>query len=126
MVQTRSSTPPQLTGWRKYAAEFTAVVPLPIVYYGLTWAGLSVPVPESLLEESNAKIRRVIKYYGWNIEPDSQAMVNMVAAYAIVKTLMPLRLAASVTMTPGLARIMDRTMHRVRQFRRAPPSGSSP
>ncbi|KAJ3370136.1 hypothetical protein GGF31_004755 [Allomyces arbusculus] len=150
-VPTSSSTPPPLTGWRKYAVEFkqkpgshltgtaaktflvlhelTAVVPLPIVYYGLTWAGLSVPVPDSLLEESNAKIRRVIKYYGWDIEPNSQAMVNMVAAYAIVKALMPLRLAARhvpVAMTPGLARIMDRALHRVRQFRHASPSGPSP
>ncbi|KNE71372.1 hypothetical protein AMAG_15606 [Allomyces macrogynus ATCC 38327] len=114
MVQTSSSTPPQLTGWRKYAAKFKKK---PGSHFYVSIIDFS---------QSNAEIRRVIKYYGWNIEPDSQAMVNMVAAYAIVKALMPLRLAANVAMTPGLARIMDRMLHRVRQFRRAPPSGSSP
>ncbi|KAL7753067.1 hypothetical protein RI367_001519 [Sorochytrium milnesiophthora] len=73
--------------------EVTAIVPLPIVYYTLSYTGLQLPIPESILEESNARIARVVKRYGWQVEPDSQVMVNLVTTYGIVKALMPVRLA---------------------------------
>ncbi|KAI9219753.1 hypothetical protein BC828DRAFT_406405 [Blastocladiella britannica] len=118
---TAGAPPPQLKGWRKYAAQFkdkpatflilhevTAIAPIGVFYYGIQWTGIAIPFPESLLEESNAKIQRVIKYYGWDIQPDSRVFVNLVASYAIVKMLMPVRIAASVAMTPAFARVIDR------------------
>ncbi|KAI9173109.1 hypothetical protein H9P43_007240 [Blastocladiella emersonii ATCC 22665] len=99
--------------------EATAVLPIGLFYYAIDWSGVQIPFPESILEESNARIQRVVKYYNWDVQPDSRVMLHLVAAYALVKVLLPVRIAASVWMTPGLARVIDRTVQPVRaMFRR--------
>ncbi|KAH8552170.1 hypothetical protein BGW37DRAFT_490901 [Umbelopsis sp. PMI_123] len=110
-----------LRGWRKYAHQFrdkpasyvtsfailhelTAVVPLPLVYYFLDYTQLNIPVPDDAITEGNRVVSKMRTKYGYEpLDPNSRAMVNMVAAYAVVKAILPLRVAASVAMTPFLA-----------------------
>ncbi|KAI8620864.1 hypothetical protein BC830DRAFT_1097004 [Chytriomyces sp. MP71] len=104
--------------------ELTAVVPLPIIYYTLQTTGLQVPVPQDVLEESEKRMEKLFKRYGW-IDADTSAslttasdggdataiqpkkmrmLVDMATSYAVVKVLMPARLAASLALTPWFAR----------------------
>ncbi|KAI9281248.1 hypothetical protein BC943DRAFT_330016 [Umbelopsis sp. AD052] len=110
-----------LRGWRKYAHQFrdkpasyltsfailhelTAIVPLPLVYYFLDYSQLNIPVPEDAITEGNRVISKMRTKYGYEpLDPNSRVMLNMVASYAVVKAFLPLRIAASVAMTPFLA-----------------------
>ncbi|KAG2182720.1 hypothetical protein INT44_005700 [Umbelopsis vinacea] len=122
-----------LRGWRKYAHQFrdkpasyltsfailhelTAIVPLPLVYYFLDYSQLNIPVPEDAITEGNRVISKMRTKYGYEpLDPNSRVMLNMVASYAVVKVnflfprnwiikaFLPLRIAASVAMTPFLA-----------------------
>ncbi|CAM0139067.1 hypothetical protein VKS41_003623 [Umbelopsis sp. WA50703] len=110
-----------LRGWRKYAHQFrdkpasyitsfailhelTAIVPLPVVFYFLDYTQVSIPVPEEYIAEGNRVVSKMRTKYGYEpLDPNSRAMINMVASYAVVKALLPLRIAASVAMTPFMA-----------------------
>ncbi|CAO3664209.1 unnamed protein product [Umbelopsis ramanniana] len=84
--------------------ELTAIVPLPLVYYFLDYSQLNIPVPEDAITEGNRVISKMRTKYGYEpLDPNSRVMVNMVASYAVVKAILPLRIAASVAMTPFLA-----------------------
>ncbi|KAG0241677.1 hypothetical protein BGW41_005552 [Actinomortierella wolfii] len=124
---------PVARGFRKYAAQFrdkpashfisfailheiTAIVPLPLVYFGLTYTETKIPFPEQALEEGNKFVGRVAKYYGWNIDPSTtdgaRMMLNMASSYALVKALMPVRIALCLWMTPWTAtRIVSPVMN---------------
>ncbi|KAJ1674627.1 hypothetical protein EV182_002889 [Spiromyces aspiralis] len=109
-------------GWRKYADQFkdrpvshlvsfailhevTAVIPIFAVYYALEWSGLSIPFPKEVQLEANRRITKAREYFGMTpLDPDSTAMVNMVASYAVVKAAMPLRIAACFLLTPPTAK----------------------
>jgi hypothetical protein len=98
-----SQTAPKLRGWRKYAHQFrdkpasyvtsfailhevTAIVPLPLVYYFLDYTQVSFPVPEDAIAEGNRVVSKMRTKYGYEaLDPNSRAMVNMVASYAVVK-----------------------------------------
>ncbi|KAI9323563.1 hypothetical protein BX666DRAFT_1846928 [Dichotomocladium elegans] len=111
-----------LRGWRKYAHQFrdkpasymttfailhevTAIVPLPIVYYALEYSGMHIPLlPDTAVAEGNRIMSKVRTRYGYEpLDPNSRTMVNLATAYAVVKVLMPLRVAASVALTPFFA-----------------------
>ncbi|KAF9916091.1 hypothetical protein BX616_004660 [Lobosporangium transversale] len=101
--------------------EVTAVVPLPIVYFALAQSGMTIPFPEQAMEEGNKFVTRVAKYYGWNLEGDTGArtMLNMATSYALVKAVMPLRLALCAWMTPWTAtRVISPVMSIWRRFRK--------
>ncbi|PRP80644.1 hypothetical protein PROFUN_10699 [Planoprotostelium fungivorum] len=118
-----SSTPKEetLKGWRKHAHQFrdkpasyllsfailhevTAVLPLPIVYYTLKWTHTSIPIPQGMIEQQNAVVSRVRKYYGYEpLDPSSRTMINMATAYAVVKLIMPLRVGVCLAATPWTA-----------------------
>ncbi|KAF9949470.1 hypothetical protein BGZ72_008768 [Mortierella alpina] len=85
--------------------EITAVVPLPIVYFVLAETGIKIPFPEQAMEEGNKFVGRVAKYYGWSLEgaDGARVMLNMATSYAVVKALLPVRLALCVWMTPWTA-----------------------
>nr|CAG8438477.1 15364_t:CDS:2 [Entrophospora candida]CAG8464390.1 10039_t:CDS:2 [Entrophospora candida] len=118
---TRTLTSSSVKGWRKYAQQFrskpasylftfaflheiTAVIPIPIVYIALDTTGLQVPFPQQILDEGNRFINRVVTYYGYEpLENGSKVALNLATSYAIVKSIMPLRIAACVWMTPWAA-----------------------
>lgn len=104
-ASTQVSTPIQTQGrFRQYAEQFknkpashlisfgilheiTAIVPLPIVYFGLVETGINIPFPEQAIEEGNRFVGKVAKYYGWNMEgaDGARMMLNMATSYAVVK-----------------------------------------
>ncbi|KAI9498368.1 hypothetical protein BDB00DRAFT_881252 [Zychaea mexicana] len=107
--------------WKKYAEQFrhkpasyltsfallheiTAIVPLPIVYYTLDNSDIRIPVPEKAVAEGNRIMSKVRTRYGYEpLDPDSRVMVNLATSYAVVKAMLPLRIAASVALTPFMA-----------------------
>ncbi|CAG8511580.1 21999_t:CDS:2 [Gigaspora margarita] len=111
----------QLKGWRKHASQFrskpasyiisfaalhelTAIVPIPIIYIFLSTTGIEIPFPQQVLDEGNKFINRVVVYYGYSpFENGSRKLLNLATSYAIVKALMPVRIAACVMMTPWTA-----------------------
>eukprot|EP00842_Homolaphlyctis_polyrhiza_P005545 jgi/Hompol1/5992/HPOL_000157-RA len=113
-----------LRGWRKYAHHFkdapashlaafavlheaTAIVPLPLIYYLLVAVDARIPFPEDVLKEANRRVTKLMKAVGFDsatLNDDSQAMIYMATSYAVVKALMPVRVALSLLMTPWLAR----------------------
>ncbi|KAF9116952.1 hypothetical protein BGX27_008100 [Mortierella sp. AM989] len=129
---------PKLSKFRQYAEQFknkpashlisfgilheiTAVVPLPIIYFALVETGVEIPFPEQAMEEGNRFVARVAKYYGWNLEgaDGARAMLNMATSYAVVKALIPVRLAICVWMTPWTAtRIVSPVMNFWRRFKK--------
>lgn len=101
-----SSTP---RGWRKYTEQFknkpgsyittfallhelTAIVPFPLIYYGLSWSDLQLPVPEQAIHEGNRIVNKVRVRYGFDaLEPDNRAMVHLATTYALVKVRLKVR-----------------------------------
>jgi hypothetical protein len=98
-----STSQQNLRGWRKYAHQFrdkpasyvtsfailhevTAIIPLPLVYYFLDYTQVSFPIPEDVVAEGNRIVSKMRARYGYeSLDPDSRAMVNMVASYGVVK-----------------------------------------
>ncbi|KAJ2849502.1 hypothetical protein GGI22_005523 [Coemansia erecta] len=109
-------------GWRKHLHEFrdrpashitafallhevTAVVPLVGVYYALDYVEPKIPFPQAVLEEGNRYINKLRSYVGWEpLGADSQVLLHLATSYAVVKAAAPLRVAASVALTPWFAR----------------------
>ncbi|PKC02312.1 hypothetical protein RhiirA5_238676, partial [Rhizophagus irregularis] len=110
-----------LKGWRKHAADFrskpgsyivsfailhelTAIVPIPLVYIFLSSTGIQIPFPQQALDEGNKFINKVVTYYGYPpFNNGSRIALNAATSYAVVKAIMPLRIAACVWMTPWTA-----------------------
>ncbi|RKP06503.1 hypothetical protein THASP1DRAFT_2732, partial [Thamnocephalis sphaerospora] len=90
--------------------ELTAILPFPVIYYTLHATGFEFPIPENMREEGENFARRLVKRYGWRdvegglVDATSRIFVNLAVTYAIVKALLPVRIAASVAMTPWFAR----------------------
>ncbi|KAL1920761.1 uncharacterized protein VTP21DRAFT_11396 [Calcarisporiella thermophila] len=126
----------RLKGWRKYAHQFrdkpasyiisfavlhelTAVIPLPMVYYTLKYTDLKVPFPQEAIEEGNKFASRIKKKFGYNeVAEDSRVMLNIALSYCIVKALLPVRIAASVWMTPWFAERVISPITRVAKWLR--------
>ncbi|KAI8981583.1 hypothetical protein BDB01DRAFT_724004 [Pilobolus umbonatus] len=110
-----------LKGYKKYAQQFknkpgsymtsfailhevTAIVPFPLIYYMLDYSSVNIPFPDSFVVEGNKAINKIRKYYGYeSLESDNKVMMHLVTTYCVVKALLPLRIAASVAMTPFFA-----------------------
>ncbi|KAJ2324122.1 hypothetical protein GGI00_005424 [Coemansia sp. RSA 2681] len=85
--------------------ELTAVVPLVGVYYALDYLQPKMPFPQSILEEGNRYINKLRTYVGWQrLESDSPVLLHLATSYAIVKAAAPLRIAASLALTPWFSR----------------------
>jgi hypothetical protein len=124
--------------------ELTAILPFPIIYYALDVTGFKLPLPEKAREEGEAFALRLIKRYGWGsstpetdtnneqttasdtmllrgaegglVDATSQVFINLAITYAIVKALMPVRIALSVAMTPWFARtVVDPALAMIRR-----------
>ncbi|KAI8058246.1 hypothetical protein BDF22DRAFT_612654, partial [Syncephalis plumigaleata] len=102
--------------------ELTAIIPIPIIYYALDAADTKLPLPEAALQDGEQFARRLVARYGWDTSPPStttsaddtvdngivtstsHVFVNLAIAYAIVKVLLPVRVAACFALTPWFAR----------------------
>ncbi|KAJ2581884.1 hypothetical protein GGH95_001842 [Coemansia sp. RSA 1836] len=85
--------------------ELTAVVPLVGVYYALDYLQPKMPFPQNILEEGNRYINKLRTYVGWQrLEPGSPVLLHLATSYAIVKAAAPLRIAASLALTPWFSR----------------------
>ncbi|KAJ2747156.1 hypothetical protein GGI20_000770 [Coemansia sp. BCRC 34301] len=85
--------------------ELTAVVPLAGVYYALDYVRPKMPFPQSILEEGNRYINKLRTYVGWQqLDTSSPVLLHLATSYAIVKAAAPLRVAASLAMTPLFSR----------------------
>ncbi|KAJ2553896.1 hypothetical protein EV175_002774 [Coemansia sp. RSA 1933] len=118
----KQEPPPAQRGWRKHLNAFrdrpashitafavlhevTAVVPLAGVYYALDYVEPKIPFPQKVLEEGNRYINKLRSYAGWNpLAADSPVLLHLATSYAVVKAAAPLRVAASVALTPWFAR----------------------
>ncbi|RUP10417.1 hypothetical protein BC936DRAFT_140012 [Jimgerdemannia flammicorona] len=116
-----TTPPPTLKGWRKYAWQFrnkpasyvasfailhelTAVLPIPLVYLFLDRTGVRIPIPEDAIAEGNRIVSKMRVRYGYEpLDPQNRVMVNLATSYAVVKVLMPARIALSVALTPLFA-----------------------
>ncbi|KAJ2340724.1 hypothetical protein GGF43_006345 [Coemansia sp. RSA 2618] len=117
------SPTPKARGWRKYLARFrdrpashitafavlheiTAIAPLAAVYYTLDYFSPKTTVfPDHILNEGNRFIGKLRAYVGLEqLDPASPVLAHLVTSYAIVKAAAPVRIAASVAMTPWVAR----------------------
>ncbi|KAJ1770474.1 hypothetical protein IW140_004258 [Coemansia sp. RSA 1813] len=112
----------ELRGWRKHLHAFrdrpashitafavlhelTAVAPLVGVYYALDYVRPKIPVPQTVLEEGNRYINKMRSYVGCEpLDADSPVLVHLATSYAVVKAAAPLRVAASLALTPWFAR----------------------
>lgn len=101
--------------------ELTAVAPFPFIYWVLDASSAKVPFPDTVVSEGNKFINRARVYYGYEpLEAENRVMMNLVTTYCIVKVrkilfiyknglltklqaLLPVRIAASVGMTPFFA-----------------------
>ncbi|CAI2164113.1 5463_t:CDS:2 [Funneliformis geosporum] len=120
-TKTTSTQTETLKGWRKYAAQFrskpgsyitsfailhelTAIIPIPLVYIFLSATGIQIPFPQQILDEGNKFINKAVIYYGYPpFKNGSKIALNAATSYAVVKAIMPLRIAACVWMTPWTA-----------------------
>ncbi|CAG8661465.1 5456_t:CDS:2, partial [Acaulospora morrowiae] len=98
--------------------ELTAIIPIPIIYVFLSTTGIEIPFSQSVLDEGNEFINRVVVYYGYEpFENGSRVALNLVTSYAIVKFLLPVRIAICIWLTPWTAeRIISPATGLVRRF----------
>ncbi|OMH86376.1 hypothetical protein AX774_g62 [Zancudomyces culisetae] len=90
--------------------ELTAILPIFLIYYYLKLTDYqfdflfnfsSSQLSEYVVESCNRFFNKLRGYFGFGELPSNDlTMVRLVASYAIVKTLLPLRLAACVLLTP--------------------------
>lgn len=77
--------------------EVSALVPIPIVYFGLKSLNVQIPFPTDLVHIANDKVSKLLQFFNMPIlEKDSQVMLHWATAYLIVKSLMPLRIGLSI------------------------------
>lgn len=85
--------------------EMTAIVPLAGVYYCLDYLKPAIPFPQAVLEEGNRYINKLRQYAGYQpLSKESPVLLHLATSYAIVKAAAPLRIAASLALTPWIAR----------------------
>jgi hypothetical protein len=75
--------------------EITAVLPLPLIFYGLQNSDVAWDTifPKDWLERGDVRMRKTFMALGLpDIEEGSKAALNAAATYGIVKAAMPLRL----------------------------------
>ena len=83
--------------------ELSALVSLPIVYFS---------IPSSLAIQPSEKVKKVLSRYSISVSPDT--LFRMGVAYSAVKLLMPVRLVASIWLTPAFSsRVVVPLRHRI-------------
>ncbi|KAJ2112598.1 hypothetical protein GGH17_006458, partial [Coemansia sp. RSA 788] len=85
--------------------EITAIAPLFAVYYALSYYQPPTIFPIRVLEEGNRYINKLREYVGLEqLDPESPVLVHLATSYAIVKVAAPVRIAASLALTPWMAK----------------------
>jgi hypothetical protein len=76
--------------------EASALIPIPIIYLGLSSFDARIPFPSDLLVMANEKVSKLLLFFKFpSIESDSQALLHWATAYLVVKLLMPIRIGLS-------------------------------
>jgi hypothetical protein len=86
--------------------EITAIVPIPIFYKILERYPIDYPITPELMEQGNKRMKRMVEIVGWEV--DARQFLDLVTSYLIVKALLPVRVAASLGLTPLGARLIQR------------------
>jgi hypothetical protein len=77
--------------------EVSALLPIPLVYLGLSSFDVKIPFPSDLLLVANQKVSKLLDFFNFPIlESDSQTLLHWASAYLLVKSLMPLRIGLSI------------------------------
>jgi hypothetical protein len=101
-----------------------------LVYYGLTFFNLDVPMDAEQLQKLNAVIQRVTAKYGFEVAEGSKVATTLAASYVVIKAAMPLRIAVSMALTPWTARTfvapISNLMKKAAGRGRAPPAPPTP
>ncbi|KAH9264224.1 hypothetical protein BASA83_012303 [Batrachochytrium salamandrivorans] len=101
--------------------EATALLPLPLIYWVLSATDIRIPFPQEVLAEGNRRMARMMQLM--SLSPPLQRMTllshkreylyfktirslccHVATAYAIVKVMMPVRIAGCLMLTPWTAR----------------------
>ena len=89
--------------------ELSAIIPLPLIYYTLKHFDLKFDLKtnfgKELQQQAELKVERVTRYFGLDL--NGKEVLWMVGSYVIVKLMMPVRIGASLYLTPLGARIID-------------------
>ncbi|KAH6562785.1 hypothetical protein BASA50_009797 [Batrachochytrium salamandrivorans] len=110
--------------------EATALLPLPLIYWVLSATDIRIPFPQEVLAEGNRRMARMMQLMSLSpplqeddstlpqervsvFQDDSQFMLHVATAYAIVKVMMPVRIAGCLMLTPWTARAMQRVGRRL-------------
>ncbi|KAJ3195929.1 Talin-1 [Irineochytrium annulatum] len=113
--------------------ELTALVPIPVFYWIITTTGVQVPIPEEAVRDAGNRMAKMLKKFGLKglepLEPTQEAgagamsasedganstavqsarfLMDLGTSYAIVKALMPARVAVSLLLTPWFSRVVN-------------------
>ncbi|KAJ6256673.1 hypothetical protein Dda_8538 [Drechslerella dactyloides] len=89
--------------------ELTAILPLFTLFYAfhITHWNPSDLLPAEWVETGHARFKRYVERKGWDAKGwiDSRGLVELAAAYAVVKALMPVRVLVSLWGAPWFARV---------------------
>ncbi|OMJ26641.1 hypothetical protein AYI69_g3953 [Smittium culicis] len=113
----------ELTGWRKYKKRFqnkpgshlasfiilhelTAIVPLFALFYLMQTFDFNFHIPQEILDSGDRYISKILEYFGLenSITKGSKSFVYMLTSYAIIKSMLPLRIALCFALTPLFSR----------------------
>ncbi|ODQ54190.1 hypothetical protein SAICODRAFT_64937 [Saitoella complicata NRRL Y-17804] len=115
--------------------ELTAIVPLPFVFFAIHSLDLTIPtgLPLDYIDLAAQKVGNMTRTWGWEGfwgDKGVHVVYEAAAAYAIVKAMLPLRVALSLWMTPFFARrvVVPVTRFPLKLFRRnkKPVEGQKP
>ncbi|KAI9471743.1 hypothetical protein BX667DRAFT_461188, partial [Coemansia mojavensis] len=85
--------------------EITAIVPMFGVYYALDFYQPKTVFPEQVLQEGNRVVNKLRSYAGMDaLDTKSPVLAHLALSYAVVKAAAPLRIAASIALTPWTAK----------------------
>ncbi|OMJ21612.1 hypothetical protein AYI70_g3373 [Smittium culicis] len=121
---TSSAGAKELTGWRKYKKRFqdkpgshlasfiilhelTAIVPLFALFYLMQTFDFDFHIPQEILDSGDRYISKILEYFGLenSITKGSKSFVYMLTSYAIIKSMLPLRIALCFALTPFFSRL---------------------
>ena len=116
--------------------ELTAILPFPLIYFPLKWFQLGeyLPLPMKYIQgqisssssfvqylslsEGNRRVNRFRTRYGYEpLDESSLFFVNLSLTYALVKVLLPVRIALSLFLTPPLASLLRRSTNIFRRLK---------
>ncbi|KAF3912841.1 hypothetical protein AA313_de0203589 [Arthrobotrys entomopaga] len=87
--------------------ELTAVIPLFAFFYIFNSTGWNPAdlLPQQWIEQGYARFKRYIEKKGWGERISGRGVMDLATSYAVVKALVPVRVAVSLWGAPWFARV---------------------